>query len=299
VRETIEMPRRDRPLVWGVVNVTPDSFSDGGEHATTADATAHAKRLLEEGADVLDVGGESTRPGAEAVPPDTEAARVVPVIRALREAGVAAPISVDTRKAPVARAALEAGATIVNDVCAGLYDPAMLETVARAEAGMVLMHMRGEPSTMQALARYDDVVEEVLEHLEARAEAAVAGGVPASRLWIDPGLGFAKTFEHNEELLRALERFVASGRPVLVGASRKAFLGRLADPGSKAGTPPKDRLVPSLACAARAFAAGVDAVRVHDVRETAVLLEVLARVSPRAGAERSDASARGRTMRDG
>jgi len=272
----IELPRRARPLVWGVVNVTPDSFSDGGEHATTEAALAHARRLLEQGADVLDVGGESTRPGAAAVEAGVEAGRVVPVVRALRAGGVAAPISVDTRKASVADAALAAGATVVNDVSAGA-DPAMFETAARHGAGMVLMHMRGDPATMQSFARYEDVVEEVLAQLLARAKAAEGGGVPASRLWIDPGLGFGKTAAHNEALLASLERFVATGRRVLVGASRKSFLG------AAAGKGPKERLAGSLACAARAFEAGVDAVRVHDVAETVELLDVLARVSPRAG----------------
>ena len=261
--------------MFGVVNVTPDSFSDGGEHATTDAALEHAKRLVAEGADALDVGGESTRPGAEPVPEGVEAERVVLVVRALRAAGIALPVSVDTRKASVADAALAAGATLVNDVSAGTADPAMLATAARHGAGVILMHMKGEPATMQKDPRYGDVVEEVLAFLLARADAARAAGVPAGRVWIDPGLGFGKTYAHNEAILRGLERLTASGLPVLVGASRKAFLG--------AGKPPKERLAASLACAARAFAAGAAGVRVHDVRETVDLLETLVRVSaPRA-----------------
>jgi dihydropteroate synthase len=263
-----------RPAVWGVVNVTPDSFSDGGEHATAETALAHAKRLVEEGADVLDVGGESTRPGAAPVPVEVEAARVVPVVRALREAGVALPVSVDTRKAAVADAALAAGATIVNDVSAGLHDPSMLATAARHGAGMVLMHMRGEPATMQKDPRYGDVVAEVRAFLEARAAAAAGAGVPRERIWVDPGLGFGKTFEHNETLLRGLEDLVALGWPVLVGASRKAFLG------AAAGRGPKDRLAGSIACAVRAAEAGAAAVRVHDVAATVEALDTWARVAP-------------------
>jgi dihydropteroate synthase len=263
-----------RPLVVGIVNVTPDSFSDGGAHATTDEAVAFARGLADEGADALDVGGESTRPGAQPVDAAVEAGRVVPVVRALRGAGVALPIWVDTRRAAVARAALMAGATVVNDVSAGEHDPAMLATAAALGAGMVLMHMRGDPRTMASLATYGDVVEEVAAYLEARAAAAVAAGVPASRLWIDPGLGFAKTSAHNEAILARLERFVGTGRRVLVGASRKGFLGALT------GRPVGGRLAASLACAARAFAAGAHAVRVHDVAATLDLLRTLERISP-------------------
>ena len=273
----IDLPRRARPMVFGVVNVTPDSFSDGGDHATAEAALEFAKRLAADGADALDVGGESTRPGAKPVPADVEAARVVPVVRGLRAAGIALPVSVDTRKASVAYAALEAGATLVNDVSAGTADPAMLATAARHGAGIVLMHMRGDPETMQQAPVYRDVVEEVLAYLVARAEAARAAGVPPERIWIDPGIGFGKTFAHNEALMAALERFAATGLPVLVGASRKGFLGGIT------GRPPKERLAASLACAARAFEARAAGVRVHDVRETVDLLDTLARVSPLRG----------------
>lgn len=263
-----------RTLVVGIVNVTPDSFSDGGRHDTPDAAVAHALALVREGADVLDVGGESTRPGAAPVAADVEAARVVPVIAGLRRAGVALPVSVDTRKASVADAALAAGATWVNDVTAGTADPALLATVARHGAGVLLMHMRGEPRTMQATPRYDDVTAEVTAYLVARARAAVAAGVRADRVWIDPGLGFGKTFAHNETLLRDLSRLVATGLPVVVGASRKGFLGAIT------GRPVEGRLAASLACAARAVEAGAHAVRVHDVAATVDLLKVLARIRP-------------------
>ncbi len=263
-----------RPAVVGIVNVTPDSFSDGGAHADPGSAAEFARRLVAEGADALDVGGESTRPGAAAVPEDVERARVVPTIAAIRAAGIALPVSVDTRKASVADAALSAGATAVNDVSAGTADPAMLATAARHGAGMVLMHMRGEPATMQRDPRYADVLAEVTAWLVARAEAAAAAGVPRERIVIDPGLGFGKTAAHNEALLAGLSALVATGWPVLVGASRKSFLGAIT------GRPPSERLAGSLACAARAFHAGAAAVRVHDVAATADLLRTLERVSP-------------------
>jgi dihydropteroate synthase len=273
----LSRPRRT-PAVWGIVNVTPDSFSDGGEHATPEAAAAHALRLAREGADVLDVGGESTRPGAAPVDPKEEAARVVPTIAAIRRAGCALPVSVDTRRAEVAEAALRAGATIVNDVSAGTSDPGMLATAARHGAGMVLMHMRGDPATMQREPRYDDVVAEVSAYLVERARAAAEAGIPRERLWIDPGLGFGKTAEHNEAVLRGLEALVATGVPVLLGASRKSFLGAIT--GRRV---PAERVAASLACAARAFQAGVAAVRVHDVAETVDLLRVLSRASPSGG----------------
>ncbi len=266
-------PRRARPAVVGIVNVTPDSFSDGGEHGTPEAAVAYGVRLASEGADWLDVGGESTRPGAEAVPEDVERERVVPTVAGLRRRGIAIPVSVDTRRASVADAALSAGATIVNDVSAGTADPAMLGVVARHDAGMLLMHMRGLPKTMQTAPRYEDVVAEVTAYLVARAEAAASAGIRRDRIWIDPGIGFGKTFTHNEEILRRLETLVATGWPVLVGASRKAFLGAIT------GKPVHDRLAASLACAARAAQAGAAAVRVHDVAATADLLATLARIA--------------------
>jgi dihydropteroate synthase len=263
-----------RPAVFGIVNVTPDSFSDGGQHPDPESAAAHAARLAEEGADAIDVGGESTRPGSQPVPEAIEAARVVPTIAALRRAGVAIPVSVDTRKAAVADAALRAGATIVNDVSAGTDDPEIVKVAARHGAGMVLMHKRGDPATMQKEARYEDVLREVSDYLVERAEAVAAAGVPRERIWVDPGLGFGKTAEHNETILRGLESLIARGWPVLVGASRKSFLG------AATGRPPPQRLAASLACAARAFEAKAAAVRVHDVAATVDLLRMLERIAP-------------------
>ena len=255
--------------VWGILNVTPDSFSDGGRYLESDAAVAHGLALLEDGADVLDVGGESTRPGAAPVGTAEEIERVVPVIEGLRAARGDAAISIDTRHAAVAEAALAAGATIVNDV-SGASDPAMLGVVARTGAGLVLMHMRGTPATMQAEPSYEDVTAEVAAYLQSRAEAAVAAGADGARLWIDPGIGFGKTLDHNLTLMRELETFVRMGRPVLLGASRKSFLGTLTG-----RTVPAERVAASLACVVRAREAGVDAVRVHDVRETRDILRVL------------------------
>ena len=238
------------PLVMGVLNVTPDSFSDGGRYTDHAAAVTRGHELIDEGADILDVGGESTRPGAEPVPEAEELRRVVPVIEAL------APhvrVSVDTRKQAVAEAAIAAGATLVNDVSASLHE------VAAAAPGVswVAMHMRGEPRTMQDDPRYVDVVTEVCEFLVGRAEAAQAAGV--DEVWIDPGIGFGKTAEHNLSLLRHLCTLVGTGFPVVVGTSRKRFLG---------GAGPDDRLEASLATAVHAMACGARMVRVHDVRPT-------------------------------
>lgn len=262
-----------RPQVWGIVNVTPDSFSDGGRWLEPTQAVEHGLRLLQEGADVLDVGGESTRPGATRVEEAEERRRVEPVIAGLRAAGVSAPLSVDTRKASVAAAALDAGATLVNDVSAGRHDPELLALVAQRRAGLVLMHMQGEPGSMQRAPAYVDVVAEVLTFLDERRRTALDAGVSASRLWLDPGIGFGKTLEHNLALLQSLERFVALGS-VLLGASRKSFLGTLT------GRLPEERLVGSLAAAARGAEAGVAALRVHDVAATRELLAVLARIAP-------------------
>ena len=242
-----------RPLVMGVLNVTPDSFSDGGRWLDPEAAIAHGLALAAEGADVVDVGGESTRPGAAEVPAEEEGRRVVPVIAALASQ---VRVSVDTRKAEVADAALAAGATIVDDVSASLY-----EVAAAHGAGWVAMHMRGTPATMQQQASYDDVVAEVRAFLVDRAEKAVAAGV--GEVWIDPGLGFAKTADHNLSLLRHLDDLVATGHPVLVGASRKSFIGRLTG-----DAPVDDRLEASLALAVWAMEKGAAMVRVHDVRAT-------------------------------
>jgi dihydropteroate synthase len=248
----------------GIVNVTPDSFSDGGAHLAPEAALAHARRLLAEGAEILDVGGESTRPGAEPVSAEAEIARVVPLITALR-AETAAPLSVDTMKPEVARAAVAAGASIWNDVTALRHAPQSLDVAAELGCQVVLMHMQGEPGTMQQAPHYDDVVGEVCEFLAARAEAAIAAGVAPERIWLDPGIGFGKhRIRHNLPLLAGLENVVALGFPVLLGASRKSFIGAL-DPSAAR---PADRLGGSVAAALAGAAAGVAAVRAHDVRDT-------------------------------
>jgi dihydropteroate synthase len=251
----------DRPIIMGIVNVTPDSFSDGGEFVDAETAIRHAHLLVEEGAEIIDVGGESTRPGAAPTPPEEEARRVAPVVRALAAAGMA--VSIDTRRAAVMRAALEAGARIVNDVTGLTGDPESLAVVAASKAPVVLMHMKGDPTTMQELAVYDDVVGEVADWLEARIAACAAAGIPRERVVIDPGIGFAKTGEHCLEVMARLATFHGLGCGILVGASRKSFIGRRA----RAATP-KDRLPGSLAAALAALAQGAHILRVHDVAET-------------------------------
>ncbi len=245
-------------VVMGIVNVTPDSFSDGGRFLDPAAAIAHGRALLAEGADVLDVGGESTRPGAAPVGAAEELARVLPVVEALAAAG--ATVSVDTTKAAVAAPCLAAGARWVNDVSALRADPALAGVTADAGAELCLMHMRGEPRTMQADPRYDDVVDDVRAFLEERLSAAVAAGVAEERVWLDPGIGFGKTAEHNLALLGRLDALVALGRPVLVGTSRKSFLGRLTGRAEAA-----DRLAGTLATTVLARARGARGFRVHDV----------------------------------
>ena len=256
----------DRPLIMGVVNVTPDSFYDGGRHVSTAAAIAHARRLVEEGADLLDLGGESSRPGSEAVSLDQELARVLPVLEGLRD--LAVPISVDTTKPAVMGAAIAGGAAMINDITA-LGAPGALEAVAASEAAVCLMHMRGEPKTMQAEPVYADVVAEVRDFLAARIAACVAAGIARERITIDPGFGFGKTVEHNLTLLRGLGAIVALGVPVLAGWSRKSSLGRIT------GRAPEERLASSLAAALIAVQHGARIVRVHDVAATRDVLAVL------------------------
>jgi dihydropteroate synthase len=249
----------DRPLIMGVLNVTPDSFSDGGRFADAGAAVAQAARMLDEGADLLDVGGESTRPGAQRVPEEVQLQRVLPVIeRIMRER--AAIVSIDTTRAAVAAAALDVGAAIVNDVSAGRDDPAMLPLVARRGAAIILMHMRGDPATMQHDPRYADVVGEVELFLLDRAAAATAAGVQRDRVLIDPGLGFGKTLEHNLALMAGLRRLVATGYPVVLGASRKRFVRTLCNDAS-----PDDVIGGTCATTALGVAAGVAICRVHDV----------------------------------
>ncbi|MBI1372083.1 MAG: dihydropteroate synthase [Phycisphaera sp.] len=248
----------ERPVIVGVLNVTPDSFSDGGSHADLDAAVQHARGMIDAGADVIDVGGESTRPGAERVDADEQVRRVVPVIEALR-AELDAPISVDSTIAAVAAAALDAGADIINDVSAG-RDDNMFALVAERGVPIVLMHMLGEPATMQHDPRYDHVTTDVLEYLDGRIDAALAEGVDRAQIVIDPGIGFGKTTAHNLTLLADLSRFVASGYPVMLGASRKRFLGEITGV-----TVAADRAAATAATTALAVAAGVRLFRVHDV----------------------------------
>ena len=263
--------RFPRPSVMGVVNVTPDSFSDGGVNFRPGDAVASARRMVEEGAAIVDIGGESTRPGADAVSPVEELRRVVPV---LEELGGAVPVSIDTAKAAVARRAIELGAELVNDVTALHGDPGLAEVVASSGAYLCLMHMQGEPRTMQDSPTYQDVAAEVASFLEQRLAFAVDAGIPEERICLDPGFGFGKTVEQNFELLGRLGQIVALGRPVLVGLSRKRSLGRiLGDPDATTGP-----LSASLAAAVEAYDRGAAIFRVHDVREHVEALTVAAAV---------------------
>jgi dihydropteroate synthase len=264
------LPRR-RPAVMGILNVTPDSFSDGGQFASTDAAIARGLAMLAEGADIIDVGAESTRPGSHAVTSDEQVRRALPVIAALRHAQPDAVISIDTRSADVAGAALTAGADIVNDISALRGDARMLAIIARAEAAVVLMHMQGEPATMQLDPAYADVVREVGDFLRTRAVFAESCGVARRCIVLDPGIGFGKTRTHNLALLRELEILVATGYPVLLGASRKGFLAAYAAD----GTSPDARLGSSLACVLRAREAGAAIVRVHDVADTCQFLDAL------------------------
>jgi dihydropteroate synthase len=266
-----------RPLVMGVVNVTPDSFSDGGRLASLEAALAHALALDADGADILDIGGESTRPGAEPVSVAEEIERTLPLLNALRPR-TTRRLSIDTCKPEVAEAAVRAGADIWNDVTA-LGTPGAADLAAELGCGVVLMHMQGEPRTMQAAPHYDDVLAEVCAFLEARAEAALSAGVARERIWLDPGIGFGKTLEHNLALLSGLPALVALGFPVLLGASRKRFIAAIG-PG---GEDPGDRLGGSLAAALAGAQAGVAAVRVHDVAQTVQALEVQAAIAAGGG----------------
>jgi dihydropteroate synthase len=253
----------------GVVNVTPDSFSDGGLYLEADAAVEHGLELAAEGAAILDVGGESTRPGADPVDAGEEVQRVVPVVERLAAGG--RRVSIDTTKLEVARAALDAGATIVNDVAAFRFAPELAGLVAERGAGCVLMHMLGEPRTMQLDPRYDDVVSDVRAFLEERLAFAVAEGVPEERVWLDPGIGFGKSLEHNLELLRRLDEIVAIGRPVVIGTSRKSFLGKLA--GGRSET---ERLPGTIATNVLALERGATVFRVHDVAPVLDALTVAA-----------------------
>ena len=271
------LPQPGRTLVMGVVNVTPDSFSDGGRWFEPAAAVEHGLRLLADGADLVDVGGESTRPGAERPAVDVELERVLPVVRELAAAG--AVVSVDTMRAEVASAVVEAGATVVNDVSGGIADPAMLPTVARLGTPYVCMHWRGHSTTMQDRARYDDVVSDVVDELAVRVKAALDAGIDGGRLAIDPGIGFAKTGEHNWSLLRSLERLHDIGAPVLVASSRKSFLGSLLRDADGEDRPARERDDASATLSALAALAGAWCVRVHDVRRSLDAVKVASRWS--------------------
>jgi dihydropteroate synthase len=255
------------PAVMGIVNVTPDSFSDGGRFFAADDALAQALTLVREGAAIVDIGGESTRPGSELITLDEELHRVLPVVEALA-GSVGVPISVDTMKAEVARRALAAGAAIVNDVSALRYDEAMVDVVAEAGCPVCLMHMQGMPKTMQDDPRYDDVVGEVLAFLEERMAHALAHGVREEQIMVDPGIGFGKTVAHNLTLLDGLSRFTSLGRPVVLGASRKRFLGAIL------GAEPSGRTVGTVATTVIGYLAGAHVFRVHDVKPNFEALRV-------------------------
>ncbi len=257
--------------IMGVVNVTPDSFSDGGLYLDAGAAIAHGFELEAEGADILDIGGESTRPGAEPVDAETELARVLPVIRGLVDGGAQAQISIDTSKARVAAEALSAGATLVNDVTALRGDPEMAAVVAEQEVECCLMHMLGEPRTMQEDPRYDDVVSDVKAFLAERLAFAQSAGIAQEKILLDPGIGFGKTVEHNLELLRRLDELVALGRPLVVGTSRKSFLGRLTG-----NADPQRRLAGTIATNVMAYERGARVFRVHEVAPVRDALKVAA-----------------------
>jgi dihydropteroate synthase len=264
--------------LMGIVNVTPDSFSDGGRFLDADVAVAQARALVDQGADIVDIGGESTRPGAEPVPEAEELRRVLPVVERLATGGLSAQISVDTTKASVARAALDAGASLINDVSAFRADPEMAALVAQSGADCCLMHMLGDPRTMQDDPRYDDVVEDVRAFLEERLEFAVREGVERERIMVDPGIGFGKTESHNLELLRRLSELLTLGAPIVIGTSRKGFLGRIAArAGGMAGPlDAGDRLAGTIASNVLAYERGASVFRVHDVAPVREALAVTA-----------------------
>ncbi len=263
--------------IMGVVNATPDSFSDGGRFSNADEAVAHGLKLVEEGADILDIGGESTRPGAESVPANEEIARTLPVIEGLIRAGCTARLSIDTRKPAVARSAIRAGAAIWNDVSALGYAPDSLQIAAALDCDIVLMHAQGDPKTMQDNPHYDDVVEEVFSFLERRVAACIAAGVERARLIVDPGIGFGKRLEDNLALLARIDRFGDLGVPVLVGASRKRFIAAIDRDG-----PAGERLGGSIAAALAGFARGAAIIRVHDVAATRQALAVAGAIAAKA-----------------
>jgi dihydropteroate synthase len=258
----------DRPRIMGIINVTPDSFSDGGDHANTEAAIAHGMKLIEEGADILDIGGESTRPQADYVGVEEELKRVIPVIEGLR-AKTEAVLSIDTRKAEVMRRAAAAGVDILNDVSAFTHDPDALAVAAETELPVIVMHAQGDPKTMNDNPQYDDVVLDVFDYLESRVQACVAAGIPKTKIIADPGVGFGKHLHHNVAVMAGLSLYHGLGVPLLLGASRKKMIGQLCNVDDA-----KDRVPGSLACAIAGVAAGVQMLRVHDVKETKQAVEV-------------------------
>ena len=249
------------PALMGVLNVTPDSFSDGGKFTDAGKAVVHARQMVDEGADILDIGGESTRPGAQEVSVAEEIDRTAPVIAALRDGGIATPISIDTRKAAVAEAALQAGADIINDVSAMSFDPGLAEIAAKTGAPICLMHAQGTPETMQNDPRYANVVDEVLSYLGERVAVAIKAGIARDQIIIDPGIGFGKTLDHNLELIRNLSAFHQLECPILLGVSRKRFIGTITDVQE-----PADRVIGSVAVALSALSQGVQIIRAHDIK---------------------------------
>jgi dihydropteroate synthase len=248
------------PLIMGIVNVTPDSFSDGGQYVSSDDAIRHGLKLVEEGADILDIGGESTRPGAGVVGCDDEVDRVMPVIKGLK-AGTDVPISIDTCKAEVASRAIDAGVSIINDVSAMRFDKKMIHVASESGSGVVLMHMKGNPRNMQSDPEYQDVIGEIMDFLNQHIGFAEAGGIQRDKICIDPGIGFGKTLNHNLEIFRHLDRFLELGQPVLTGPSRKSFIGKLLN-----DAPVHERVEGSAAAVAASVFAGVHVIRVHDVK---------------------------------
>jgi dihydropteroate synthase len=252
---------RQRTVIMGILNVTPDSFYDGGRYARAEAAVQHALQMVQDGADIVDIGGESTRPGSQPVPEEEELRRVLPVIEAVR-GQVDVPISIDTTKSRVAERALQAGACMVNDISGLGFDPRMAEVVARHGALCCVMHIQGTPQTMQRNPQYEDVVRDISRYFEERLALAERAGIPRENIWLDPGIGFGKTVEHNLEILRRLREFTAFGLPILIGTSRKSFIGKILG-----DLPPEERLEGTAATVAIAIMNGANAVRVHDVRE--------------------------------
>lgn len=269
------------PLLMGVVNVTPDSFSDGGEFLDTDKAVTHALKLLDEGADILDIGGESTRPGAVIVTPEEEQARILPVIQAIKEKQPKAVISVDTRNANTMQKAIGSGADIINDISALTHDAESLNVVSKAQIPVILMHMQGTPNTMQDRPQYDDVVEEVFTFLKTRIAVCVEAGIERAKIICDPGIGFGKTLEDNLKILKNLDKFHELNCPIILGASRKSFIEKIV-----LGTPAEDRLAGSLATAIQGLSQGVQIFRVHDVKETHQAFKVWQAVTSSCGDQR-------------